>query len=232
MVVDDAAFMRLRASKVLQENGHDVVQAENGLEAVKQYAEHHPDAVLMDITMPEMDGLEALAAIREQDPSARVAMLTAMGQQSIVMDAIKRGARDFVVKPFAPDRVLHAVAKLLGQAPEQAIEEDFALLLEPGAEATTRHAISRRSRRARELAAARTYPVDSADHHLARAHVGSPPRSTVRLLATPSKLIEPMDSIECADNWASTGVGNQGTIACHSGAAATRSTTPTCDDWI
>ena len=113
MVVDDAAFMRLRASKVLQENGHDVVQAENGLEAVKHYAEHHPDAVLMDITMPEMDGLAALKEIRKMDPNARVAMVTAMGQQAIVMEALKAGARDFILKPFQPDRVLNAVQKLL-----------------------------------------------------------------------------------------------------------------------
>ena len=113
MVVDDAAFMRLRASKVLQENGHDVVQAENGLEAVKHYAEHHPDAVLMDITMPEMDGLAALKEIRKMDPNARVAMVTAMGQHAIVMEALKAGARDFVLKPFQPDRVLNAVQKLL-----------------------------------------------------------------------------------------------------------------------
>ena len=113
MVVDDAAFMRLRACKVLQENGHDVVQAENGLEAVKQYAEHRPDAVLMDITMPEMDGLAALKEIRKMDPNARVAMVTAMGQQAIVMEALKAGAKDFVLKPFQPDRVLNALQKLL-----------------------------------------------------------------------------------------------------------------------
>ena len=113
MVVDDAAFMRLRACKVLQENGHDVVQAENRLEAVKQYAEHRPDAVLMDITMPEMDGLAALKEIRKMDPNARVAMVTAMGQQAIVMEALKAGAKDFVLKPFQPDRVLNALQKLL-----------------------------------------------------------------------------------------------------------------------
>jgi two-component system, chemotaxis family, chemotaxis protein CheY len=113
LVVDDAAFMRLRAVKLLVEAGYVVVEAENGRLAVEVYAREKPDAVLMDITMPEMDGLEALAEIRKIDPAARVAMLTAMGQQSIVMDAIKRGARDFVVKPFAPDRVLGAVSKLL-----------------------------------------------------------------------------------------------------------------------
>ena len=113
LVVDDAAFMRLRAVKLLKDAGHSVVEAENGRLAVESYGRARPDAVLMDITMPEMDGLEALAEIRRLDPTARVAMLTAMGQQSIVMDAIKRGARDFVVKPFAPDRVLGAVNKLL-----------------------------------------------------------------------------------------------------------------------
>jgi two-component system chemotaxis response regulator CheY len=113
LVVDDAAFMRLRAVKLLQEAGHTVTEAENGRLAVEAYGRERPDAVLMDITMPEMDGLEALAEIRRMDPTARVAMLTAMGQQSIVMDAIKRGARDFVVKPFAPDRVIGAVNKLL-----------------------------------------------------------------------------------------------------------------------
>ena len=113
MVVDDAAFMRLRASKVLQDSGHEVLQAENGADAVRQYAQHHPDAVLMDITMPEMDGLEALKEIRKLDPSARVAMVTAMGQQAIVMEALRAGAKDFILKPFQPDRVLGALNKLL-----------------------------------------------------------------------------------------------------------------------
>jgi two-component system chemotaxis response regulator CheY len=113
LVVDDAAFMRLRAVKLLVEAGHLVIEAENGRVAIEVYVRERPDAVLLDITMPEMDGLEALSEIRKVDPAARVAMLTAMGQQTIVMDAIKRGARDFVVKPFAPDRVLGAVNKLL-----------------------------------------------------------------------------------------------------------------------
>jgi two-component system chemotaxis response regulator CheY len=113
LVVDDAAFMRVRAAKVLQDNGHDVAQAENGLDAVKQYAEWRPDAVLMDITMPEMDGLAALKEIKKIDPAARVAMVTAMGQQAIVMEALKAGAKDFVLKPLQPDRVLAALQKLL-----------------------------------------------------------------------------------------------------------------------
>ena len=113
LVVDDAAFMRVRASKVLEDNGHEVALAENGREAVAKYAEWRPDAVLMDITMPEMDGLEALKEIRQIDPSARVAMVTAMGQQAMVMAALKAGAKDFVLKPFQPDRILATLHKLL-----------------------------------------------------------------------------------------------------------------------
>jgi two-component system, chemotaxis family, chemotaxis protein CheY len=113
LVVDDATFMRVRACKVLSDNGHEVEQAENGLEAIKKFTDSHPDVVLMDITMPEMDGLEALKHIRRLDPTARIAMVSAMGQQAIVMDALKSGARDFIVKPFQPDRVLAAIEKLL-----------------------------------------------------------------------------------------------------------------------
>src|SRR5690242_17639145 len=113
LVVDDAAFMRVRAAKVLEDAGHEVSQAENGLQAVKQYSEWRPDAVLMDITMPEMDGLAALKEIKKIDPAARVAMVTAMGQQAIVMEALRAGAKDFVLKPFQPDRVIGALQKLL-----------------------------------------------------------------------------------------------------------------------
>jgi two-component system chemotaxis response regulator CheY len=114
LVVDDAAFMRMRCSKLLTESGYEVVEAENGLDAIAKYKENKPDAVLLDITMPEMDGLTALKEIRKLDPDAKVAMVTAMGQQSMIMDAIKSGAKDFVVKPFQPDRVLAAVKKLVG----------------------------------------------------------------------------------------------------------------------
>ncbi len=113
MIVDDAAFMRLKASKLLIENGHDVVEASNGADAVESYTRERPDAVLLDITMPDMDGLAALKALREIDPDARVAMVTAMGQQQIVMEAIKAGAKDFVVKPFDVTRIMNAVGKLL-----------------------------------------------------------------------------------------------------------------------
>ena len=113
LLVDDAAFMRMRCARLLREEGHDVIEAANGREALEMYQSEKPDAVLMDITMPEMDGLEALKAIKAVDPHAQVAMLTAMGQQAIVIEAIKSGARDFVVKPFERDRVLAAVAKLV-----------------------------------------------------------------------------------------------------------------------
>jgi two-component system chemotaxis response regulator CheY len=112
LVVDDAAFMRMRMSKILSEAGYEVIQAENGLEAVEKYKASKPDAVLMDITMPEMDGLSALKAIRSHDPEARVAMVTALGQQQIVLEAVKSGAKDFLVKPCEGDRVLAAVSKL------------------------------------------------------------------------------------------------------------------------
>lgn len=115
LVVDDAAFMRMRCSKLLTDNGYKVFEAENGLQAVAKYQELHPDAVLMDITMPEMDGLTALKEIRRLDPQARVAMVTAMGQQALVIDALKNGAKDFVIKPFQSERVLAAVKKILSQ---------------------------------------------------------------------------------------------------------------------
>jgi len=112
LVVDDAAFMRMRMSKILSEAGYEVIQAENGRDAVEKYTENRPNAVLMDITMPEMDGLTALKEIRRFDPNARVAMVTALGQQQIVLEAVKSGARDFLVKPCEGERVLAAVSKL------------------------------------------------------------------------------------------------------------------------
>jgi len=113
LIVDDAEFLRVRISKMLIGNGHQVIEANNGLVAVNTYKTDHPDCVLMDITMPEMDGLQALKEIRAFDPKAKVVMLTALGQESVVLEAIKSGARDFVVKPFEPDRVLNAIRKAL-----------------------------------------------------------------------------------------------------------------------
>jgi two-component system, chemotaxis family, chemotaxis protein CheY len=113
LIVDDAKFMRVRCARILSEQGFDVIEAENGIQAVEKYQIESPDAVLMDISMPEMDGLNALRAIRELDPAARVAMLTAMGQQNVVIEAIKAGAKDFIVKPFEPERILNSLGKLL-----------------------------------------------------------------------------------------------------------------------
>ncbi len=113
MVVDDAAFMRMRCTKLLSDNGYDVTEAANGVEALQKYVEVKPDAVLLDITMPEMDGIETLKKLIEIDPSVRVAMCTAMGQQSMVIEALKSGAKDFVVKPFDADRVLGALQKIM-----------------------------------------------------------------------------------------------------------------------
>lgn len=114
LIVDDAEFLRLRISKMLSGEGHEIIEAENGQVAVNTYKSVHPDMVLMDITMPEMDGLTALKEIRNFDPKAKVVMLTALGQESVVLEAIKSGARDFMVKPFERDRVLSAITKLLG----------------------------------------------------------------------------------------------------------------------
>ncbi len=113
LIADDAAFMRMRCGRMLADNGYTVLEAENGRDAVEKYQAHRPDAVLMDITMPELDGLGALKAIRALDPGAKVAMVTALGQQQVVLEAVQAGAKDFVVKPFQPERVLAAVQKLL-----------------------------------------------------------------------------------------------------------------------
>ena len=114
LVVDDAAFMRKVVSDALTSGGHEVVgEAGNGTEAVQRYQELSPELVTLDITMPEKDGLEALAEIIAIDPSARVLMCSALGQESKVIESIKLGAKDFVVKPFAPERLLEAVGKAL-----------------------------------------------------------------------------------------------------------------------
>ena len=115
LVVDDAAFMRKMVSDALAKGGHEVVgEAGNGVEAISQYQALKPDLVTLDITMPEKDGLAALAEIVAADPSARVVMCSALGQESKVLEAIKLGAKDFVVKPFQPSRVLEAVQRVLG----------------------------------------------------------------------------------------------------------------------
>jgi two-component system chemotaxis response regulator CheY len=112
LICDDAAFMRMMIKDILVKNGYNIAgEAENGVKAVEKYAETKPDLVLMDITMPEMDGIQALKKIKESDPNASVVMCSAMGQQAMVIESIQSGARDFIVKPFQPDRVLEAVKK-------------------------------------------------------------------------------------------------------------------------
>lgn len=114
LVVDDAAFMRMMLKDILQKGGYEVVgEAVNGIDAIEKYNALKPDLVTMDITMPEMEGIEALQKIRSADPGAKVIMCSAMGQQLMVVQAIQSGAKDFVVKPFQPDRVLAAVQKVL-----------------------------------------------------------------------------------------------------------------------
>ena len=115
LICDDAAFMRMMIKDILTKNGYNVVgEAENGAKAVEKYAELKPDLVLMDITMPEMDGIQALKKIKESDPSAMIIMCSAMGQQAMVIEAIQGGAKDFIVKPFQAERVLEAVKKVIG----------------------------------------------------------------------------------------------------------------------
>ena len=115
MLVDDAAFMRMMIKDTLQKNGYtEIVEAGNGEQALATYAAEKPDLVLMDITMPVMDCLEALRRLREMDSSARVVMCSAMGQETMVVDALKLGAKDFIVKPFKPDRIMKTVNSILG----------------------------------------------------------------------------------------------------------------------
>ncbi|NLW60520.1 MAG: response regulator [Firmicutes bacterium] len=114
LVVDDAAFMRMMIKDILKKGGFEVVgEAEDGVKAVEKYKELKPDLVTMDITMPEMDGITAVKEIKKIDENALIIMCSAMGQQAMVIDAIQAGAKDFVVKPFQPDRVLEAVRKVI-----------------------------------------------------------------------------------------------------------------------
>ena len=115
LICDDAAFMRIMIKDILTKNGYNVVgDAENGAKGVEKFNELKPDLVLMDITMPEMDGIAALKAIKANDPGASVIMCSAMGQQAMVIESIQAGAKDFIVKPFQADRVLEAVQKVVG----------------------------------------------------------------------------------------------------------------------
>ena len=114
MICDDAAFMRMMIKDILTKNGYEIAEAENGAIAVEKYPEAKPDLVLMDITMPDMDGIQALKKIKEIDANANVIMCSAMGQQAMVIEAIQSGAKDFIVKPFQAERVLEAVKKVVG----------------------------------------------------------------------------------------------------------------------
>ena len=115
LLVDDAAFMRKMIKDTLVKNGYtEVFEAVDGADAVEKFGEINPDLVIMDITMPNMDGLEALKAIRGKNKDANVVMCSGMGQESMVMDAVRSGAKDFIVKPFKADRVLKTVNSILG----------------------------------------------------------------------------------------------------------------------
>ncbi|WP_426447079.1 response regulator [Paenibacillus sp. S-38] len=115
LIVDDAAFMRMMIRDILSKNGYEVVgEANDGAQALEKFKELKPDLVTMDITMPEMDGIQALKEIKKLDGAAKVIMCSAMGQQAMVIDAIQAGAKDFIVKPFQADRVIEAIKKTLG----------------------------------------------------------------------------------------------------------------------
>lgn len=115
MIVDDAAFMRMMIKNSLTTNGFtNLIEAADGQIALETYQAEKPDLVIMDITMPNMDGIQALQAIKAFDPAAKIVMCSAMGQEAMVVDAIRFGALDFIVKPFKPDRILQTVTKVLG----------------------------------------------------------------------------------------------------------------------
>ena len=115
LIVDDAAFMRMMLKDVLTKNGFEVIgEAENGAVAIEKYKELEPQLVIMDIRMPEVDGIQAVREIKKIDPNAKIVMCSAMGQQAMVIESIQAGALDFIVKPFQPERVIEAINKVLG----------------------------------------------------------------------------------------------------------------------
>ena len=115
MLVDDASFMRMMLKNILVGSGYEVIgEAENGAKAIEQFKALKPDLVIMDIIMPEMGGIDAVREIIKANPSAKILMCSSMGQQSLVVEAIQAGAKDFIVKPFQPSNVLEAVKKALG----------------------------------------------------------------------------------------------------------------------
>jgi two-component system chemotaxis response regulator CheY len=115
LVCDDAIFMRTMIGDILTSAGYEVIgEAETGLQAIERYRDLRPDLVTMDIVMPDMGGIDAVREIVKEDPNAKILMCSAMGQQALVVEAIQAGAKDFVVKPFQPSRVLEAVQRVLG----------------------------------------------------------------------------------------------------------------------
>lgn len=115
LIVDDAAFMRMMIKDVLSKNGFVIAgEAENGAKAIEKFKELNPDLVIMDITMPEVDGIQAVKEIKKINGAAKVIMCSAMGQQAMVIEAIQAGAKDFIVKPFQAERIIEAVKKVIG----------------------------------------------------------------------------------------------------------------------
>jgi len=115
LIVDDAAFMRMMIKDILTKNGYEVIgEAENGARAIEKYKELIPDLVIMDITMPEVDGIQAVKEIRKVNSDSKIIMCSAMGQQAMVIESIQAGAKDFIVKPFQAERVIEAVKKVIG----------------------------------------------------------------------------------------------------------------------
>jgi len=115
LIVDDAAFMRMMIRDILTKNGYEIVgEAENGARAIEKYKDLIPDLVIMDITMPEVDGIQAVKEIKKINGDSKIIMCSAMGQQAMVIESIQAGAKDFIVKPFQAERVVEAVKKVLG----------------------------------------------------------------------------------------------------------------------
>ncbi len=115
LITDDTAFMRMTLRNVLEKNGYEIAgEAEDGQQAVERYEQFKPDLVTMDITMPNMDGITAIKLIVEKNPDAKIVVVSAMGQKSLVIEALNSGAKDFIVKPFQPDRIVEALNKVTG----------------------------------------------------------------------------------------------------------------------
>ena len=115
LITDDAAFMRMMIRRILEPEGYEIVEAVNGEDMLLKYEEHKPDVVTLDITMQKMDGLTAIKQLKSRHPESRVIMCSAMGQKVMVMDAMKSGADDFIVKPFEKEKVLESIRKVLAK---------------------------------------------------------------------------------------------------------------------